>query len=1172
MERQMKSIFVVTTFLICRVLFADFSDLGEWNGLDKISKKGLATWAVPGEASYTYPAGEKGWHRVGMSTQHDGSGNWYGQYGVRFELYLPNDKPLKAVAELDIVPRRVNGGSEDVVDTFSSKLSLVGKGWHTVTVPFDAFDFQRRVVLLETIKTFRLKAETADGSKTKVKLENPHIVKADVVSLESKIRSISAKGGEVVTYELELSNCTDQEQLVDLSYQSRGRETMTTEIVPAELVLAPGESKTCQVKVTVSPRVAPGGHEKQLIRATANGKDAGSIEYTTVSYLEHPYILFDKAGWDAIRHKAETVDWAKKEAAAYIAKADKWTVPALNKDGISNSNKQPYLYSTYEEKNVEAAAIAYQLTGDATYAEKVALFLRQLSDPEEGYPKTNQGCNASLVQEGHFFQRMAIAYDLIYNSGALSAEDHANIAHTFRLYQKIIDSSLNWCITGNWRVSMLTGAAFAALAIQDLDTADRFITGTGGMVDQFSNGVMSDGWWYECSISYNTWVASEFTQLALALQPFGYDYIDAAFPATYSTEYNVFSVGVEDRKKQVYGKPFQKWGPVHKPYVKIKDMWNALPPFIDYNGVMFANNDSLENKFKENYYEIAYHVYRDPIHAAIIKNLDKRDLLYGVVDLPEDTPEMGKGSAFCDNAGQSMLRSTQDEPRERIQAVLKYGSHGGYHGHFDRTALNSMMRYGRSFYNPEHVWYSYPNFIYAFFVQSSVAHNMVVVDSRQQEAVESSKLFFSTNELMQVTAVETKARWSNPPYGGLNYGSFDGTFQDKCWDEGRFMPQPENEPVYGSIGEWSKDRVTQRRLMAVTDDYLVLADYLAGDEEHTYDCLFQIKGFLGLEAEAGAEPVRHAEQMNPDPILAAQLITDCNWYEPKGTAKVLFKTQYGEGADNAGTRIYGEDGLLMMDVYSAWPRDREVMVGALPEAHGVNRKFWYTVKGDDQTLAEGKFGAWVLGRDEIDVSIEGLKALTLVTKTDAKANAKKTLFWGNPVIVTKDGKELKLADLKLTYDQIRNDPASGVDYYGGPIKLAGRPIAHSVPANPVKENVDGTVTVDLTQLNAVRFKACVGGDYPLGDEAQRRKSLSFRTTGKQTQYLTVIEPFEKESVVKRVTATSATELTVELKDGRTHQISFQGLEKGADIQATIQEFKNGKLVAKEVHDEAAVTE
>ena len=50
-----------------------------------------------------------------------------------------------------------------------------------------------------------------------------------------------------------------------------------------------------------------------------------------------------------------------------------------------------------------AAAIAYQLTGERQYAEKVQTFMRRLCDPERGYLKTLRGCSQSFVQEGHFF-------------------------------------------------------------------------------------------------------------------------------------------------------------------------------------------------------------------------------------------------------------------------------------------------------------------------------------------------------------------------------------------------------------------------------------------------------------------------------------------------------------------------------------------------------------------------------------------------------------------------------------------------------------------------------------------------------------------------------------------------------------------------------------------------
>ena len=57
--------------------------------------------------------------------------------------------------------------------------------------------------------------------------------------------------------------------------------------------------------------------------------------------------------------------------------------------------------------------------------------------------------------------------------------------------------------------------------MQDLVTAERFFSGPGRHQDQLAKGTMDDGWWYECSISYNIWCASEFTQAALAYEPWG---------------------------------------------------------------------------------------------------------------------------------------------------------------------------------------------------------------------------------------------------------------------------------------------------------------------------------------------------------------------------------------------------------------------------------------------------------------------------------------------------------------------------------------------------------------------------------------------------------------------------------------------------------------------------
>ncbi|MDQ8197894.1 alginate lyase family protein [Pelagicoccus enzymogenes] len=1133
-------------------------DLKSWQNLSATSE-GEATFSSGKTISFTYPDGQMGWHRKGLEMVHDRAGYWRDQYGIRFDLYSPVTSIVVGTAAIKTAPNLL--GSEYVVDTFTSNIAIAGKGWHTVTIPIESFSYEKsRPAIIEAIKTFELTIESATTNDEPFRIRAPRLIKADRVHLHSAIRSESAERGKDVVYQLELTNHTDQAQAITLSRIVQGREVMDTRITPNILTIAPDASESAEIRVTVSERVPPGGHEKQLIQAIANGVNAGQIEYITLSRMEHPYIMHTPERWDDIFEKIETVDWAKKAAQEYLAKADKWQVPSIKRDNISNRTNTPYLYHSDSSNDFFDACVAYKLSGNIKYAQKAALYLRQMADPEIGYPRTNQVNQNNLVKEGAMFQYFAMGYDIIYDSGALTDEDHQNIEKTFRLFHKVINQHIAQSTIGNWQVAEALGCIYTGLVIQDMAVVERFMHGPGGFYDQITHGTMGDGWWFECSIGYNAWVSREFTQLALALQPWGTDILHASFPASYSKEYNILGDDVEKRKRDYYGMPFHKFGPVHKPYVKITDMWEAMIPYIDYEGVMFALNDSTEKKFEGLDYEVAYFAYKDTKYAAIIKNAAERDLLYGL-ELPEDTPELGKGSAYSDNVGVAMLRSTQEDPRERIQAVLKYGTHGGYHGHFDRAGLNSLMRYGRSFYNPEHIWYSYPNFMYKFFVQTSLPHNMVVVDMKQQEPVESDRLLFAEGEMIQATAVETNARWSNPPYGGIYYDDFQRPFQEKTWHEGRHVPQPENEPKYGSIGEYG-ERITQRRLMAVTDDYVVIADHLQGNEDHIFDCLFNIKGFQGIEADSVTH-TRHTEQMHPDPVLAAQFITDCNWYDTTGTTKVSFETQFGKGADNAGTRIYGKPGSLFMDVYSAWPKEREVMIGTLPEAHGVNRKFWYSVIGDGKTLAEGKFGAWVLGRDEIDVSVEGVKTLTLQTKADFNNNAPKTLFWGNPVLITETGETIDLNLLKLKYDQIDTSPKSGTDYQGGPVKIAGRRFESTLPANPFKANEDGTINVSLKSLNASRFQASVGGDYPLGDETWRRKSLSFRTQGTETQYLTVIEPFEKDSVVKSVNAHSAREIEVMLKDGRKHILTINNLEQGSDISVSIKEFKSGKLLREE---------
>ncbi|HEU5396245.1 MAG TPA: hypothetical protein VFV81_03695, partial [Verrucomicrobiae bacterium] len=485
------------------------------------------------------------------------------------------------------------------------------------------------------------------------------------------------------------------------------------------------------------------------------------------------------------------------------------------------------------------------------------------------------------------------------------------------------------------------------------------------------------------------------------------------------------------------------------------------------------------------------------------------------------------------------------------------------HGHFDRTDLLCLERDGRNFWNPESVFWVYEPFMYKFYCQCSVNHNLVVVDEKMQEAAPGERLLFHTGKLMQATAVETKARWSNPPYGGMVYDYVPvKTFAEKCWREGRSVPIPANPPAYGKLTGYTEP-VLQRRLLIVMDDYVVLADFVKGSNEHTFESLFQLKGFQGLDAPE-KKFLRHDAQWNPDPVGSAQFVTGCNWYSVTAPAIARYVEQFGPGVDEEGSRSIGnEPGALKLDVHSLWPPKQEIMIGAAPEMRDVQKRLFWTVRGDGQTLTNGQFGAWILGEAGIDVSVDGVKQLELETKTELAKLP--TLFWANTRIVTRDGKEIPLSGLASKFENVHQPPGPGKDYFGGPVKILGEKYKSATPAEPDNENQPAFVRVDLSGLNAARFKATLGGDYPLGDESQRRKVTAIRAPqGTEARFLTVIEPYESQPAVKSAEAVGPDKLRVELNDGRVQEIEIHNFEgDGKHIIVTAAERKGGSVVRQE---------
>jgi hypothetical protein len=1152
-----------------------------WTGVDVALGAQEAALQGSGMAVFRYPDGPKGWIKHGFRLTNDGTADWHECQGLKLEVRLADDLAVKVTAFI---------GTPNETDESSmvpGAVTIRGPGWHTVTLPWSAFAFdQANTSFLQHVKELRLVvAPTDSNAGGRILLKNVRVMEGDPLALKCDIRGKSIPAGQSADYEVTVNNCTGVPQSVALSFVKHGWEAMTATVEPAALDLAPGENKACVVHVAVPDSIAPGGHEEQVLQAIANGNGdkAATVTFITARALPHPYILHTPAAWQEIRDNVKKYPWAKAAQDDYLNQAEKWQVPEIAQPPHNDPDDTmgPFLFRTDNEHGLMACGISWQLTGEKMYAGKVAEFLRRWSDPQNGYPKTFRGCNQGFVQEGHFTQHIAMSYDMILDSGVLSPDDIQQINASLRLVMQTFDLGNQGGAINNWNLSELTGGFYCSLALQDLAAANRFFAGPTGIKNQLAKGVMDDGWWYECSVSYNTWCASEFSQVAIAYEPWGVDFKNMQVPASYYRDAALSSASGRaqlnagnaagkniNEQERPFGMSKEIWGPNTKPYRRIRDMWNSLPPFLDYRGVMFGINDTTEKRpaDQDEAFELAYYLYRDPVYAAVIKKEKQRSLLYGVPDLPEKTPDGSHLSAYADNSGVAMLRSqAPNRPQsEQIQAVLHYGTHGWAHGHFDRTDLLSLMRYGRSFYNPEMIWYSYEPFLYKFYVQTSVNHNMVVVDQKMQEPVESKRLLFYSGKAFQATAVETNARWSNPPYGGMVYDYVPvKTFAEKCWREGRSVPIPENLPKYGSLTGYTEP-VLQRRLMIVTDDYVVLADYLKAKQKHTFDSLLQLTGFAGLDAPSKTL-LRHDAQWNPDPVGSAQFVTGCDWYSAQAPARARFDMIWKSDPDPkkaVAPTLCSEDGTLKMDVLSLWPLSQQIMVGQSPQNEANEKKLWYTVKGDGKVLDEGKFGSWILGQAVIDVPAEGLKELDLETKVEG--SHKNTLFWGNARVVTASGEEIPLSKLPVKFENIVLPPTAGKDYYGGPIKIVGTEYTQATPGEPQDAKASGVAHVDLRGVQAVRFKATLGGAYPLGNAGQLHKVYSIRSEGTEARFLTLIEPYEKQSVVKSARALSADKFQVELTDGRVQELTINNFQsQGNDISVSIKETKNGHDVRSE---------
>ncbi len=609
-----------------------------------------------------------------------------------------------------------------------------------------------------------------------------------------------------------------------------------------------------------------------------------AVEFTENA---HPRLLVNQAAIEHGRKNMQKYDWAAQNAEQLIKFADEFVVPQRREFIVKRVTKQwPSMgYTPQAVEDMFTVGLAWTLTQKPEYLEKLKGFVLDVCDPQKGYIPVGAATTGVEVHEGGFFFYFTAICDILYSQeGLFTDKQKSQIEAVMRAYLEKSKDDMSPNGIMNHQASTNSAAVLVSMFLQDEDYYTHFVEADGGMIDHIATGFMPDGWWFEATVNYCYLVADIYFRMAQVFQNNGMDLYHRQIEA------REMDKDFHNAPDGFTGMKFAVWGP-QKQYRTLYDVAMAHIPMMDENAVVLASNDS-GTKEPDVFYELAYKEYGDKELAWVLSKT-KRDswiaLFYGEGKLPKVSDPRTK-SATVENLGITALRSQNKDKQgeEQLQAYVKYGSPGGWHGHFDRASLQALDKYGHKYFGTEMCWFGYGSAQYKELVQSTVTHNMVMVNQLQQEAVPSTQPLFYSGDMMQLSLTQTQARWRPIPRSNID--------KFPPWDDFDFETEP----------------ILQRKLSIVTDDYLVMVDFVKSDEVREYDCLVHPLGFRSVE---GAQKVGDKlAVVSTDDSSPYKYFTNCQWYK---------------GSDKGANFKFNDSGYGL-DLHLVYPQKADILFAEYP--------------------------------------------------------------------------------------------------------------------------------------------------------------------------------------------------------------------------------------------------
>lgn len=426
--------------------------------------------------------------------------------------------------------------------------------------------------------------------------------------------------------------------------------------------------------------------------------------------------------------------------------------------------------------------MAWQLTGKRTYAEKARAILLAYAQkyPSYAYHDKNgkQGTGGAKVgpqtlDEAVWLIPVAQGADLIWETLTEPERETLKGGLFYPAVQVIRQHKLGVHNIQCWKNSAVGLVGFLygdkELLADAIDDPER------GLQRQLREGITDDGPWYEGAWSYHFYTMSALAPLAEAMH-------HAGLP--------IYSGVLGERYKKLYLAPIRM----------------ALP-----NGQLPAFNDSNTATATGNVlYETALARFKAPELAIPLVGNGRRTLPALLVG--DALPAIPQNAAKTENfaaSGYAYLRA----PGAAL--ILKYGPHGGGHGHPDKLNVVFQVNGKTLLDDPGTSAYGVP--AHTGWYKTSVAHNTLVVDEQNQKPATGTLLALQTGEGWSAALAEVKEIYPGITFRRAAFlvGGTTAVFCDMVEDTAK--PNPEKPRLYDLVihpnvdpKQWLKFQADQR--------------------------------------------------------------------------------------------------------------------------------------------------------------------------------------------------------------------------------------------------------------------------------------------------------------------------------------------------------------------------